>query len=93
MQSVGFNYNGKLYTGSLISDNGEAPEFYWCFFDNSDLISEVGECVSFVKSKENLQTTRPYSEKYNRLIESIKAAIMPYIHKGQPPAGNQFLFH
>lgn len=79
MQSVGFNYNGRLYTGSLISNNTEAPEYYWCFFDNSDLINEVGECVSFVKNRESLQPTRTYSEKYSRLIDSIKAAIMPYV--------------
>lgn len=79
MQSVGFNYNGKLYTGSLISNNTEAPEYYWCFFDNNDLISEVGECVSFIKNSESLQPTRTYSEKYARLIDSIKAAILPYV--------------
>lgn len=81
MQSVGFNYNGKLYTGSLISNDSEAPEYYWCFFDNNDLISEVGECVSFVKNRENLQPTRTYSEKYHLLIDSIKDAIMPYVRR------------
>jgi hypothetical protein len=81
MQSVGFSYNGKMYTGSLLSNPSEVPEFYWCFFDNNDLINEVGECVSFIKNKENLQTTRPYNEKYQILIDSIKAAIMPYIKR------------
>jgi len=79
MQSVGFSYNGKSYTGSLISNTAEVPEFYWCFLDNNELISEVGECVSFIKKSEKIQTTRPYNDKYRVLIDSIKAAILPYI--------------
>jgi hypothetical protein len=81
MQSVGFSYNGKLYTGSLLSNQTEGPEYYWCFFDSNDLIREVGECVSFVKKKESLQTTRNYNEKYNRLIDSVREAILPYIKR------------
>ena len=81
MQSVGFNYNGKLYTGSLISSNTEAPEYYWCFLDNKDLINELGECVSFIRKREDLQTTRPYNEKYSNLIESIKTAILPFLYR------------
>lgn len=80
MHPVVFDYKGKAYTGSLILSDKETPEYYWYFFDNSDMVEELGDCVSFVRKKENLQTTRTYSEQYFELIDSIKKAIMPYVY-------------
>lgn len=79
MRFVAFDYKGNLYTGSLIASDAETPEYYWYFFDNSDLIDELGVCVSFIRKKESLQPTRPYGAQYGELIARIQQAILPYL--------------
>jgi hypothetical protein len=46
-EKVSFVYNGKRYTGQVVSSTRLEPHFHWFMFDDPEAIEQYGDSIAF----------------------------------------------
>ena len=80
MDTISFSFKGNIYTAYLVINKSEYPHFYWCFLNDSQLIKDLGDCITFQIEKRGsvLEATDFYSANYRPLITAIKEVLIKY---------------
>ena len=76
MKEVSFTFAGRSYKGFLAISTEEYPHYYWCFIDDPQLVSKIGDCITFQRDKGGvLQLSEVYPGEYRELMDAVKAVV------------------
>jgi len=81
MHQLTVHFRQKLYKGTIYVSREKLPYFYWCFFDDLEIIDELGECIGFVEKDNELKPTAFFPQQYQSLVDTIKNFILENILK------------
>jgi hypothetical protein len=85
MTPVTFTYKGKSYNGFMEASREDYPYFYWCFLNDSALIEEFGDCITFKKTEDGiLRPTQYYAPEYREFLEHLKGVLEQFIKNHRP---------
>ena len=76
MEQVTFHFNNCLYRGTIFSSRDRRPFFYWCYFEDQEMIQSVGDCIGFIEKGGDLVTTEIFSNNVQMVVNEIKAYIV-----------------
>ena len=83
MDTISFAYEGKTYTARIKVGLIKEPCFFCCYPNDAKLVSELGECILFIRNKGVYGTPHYYPPKYRTLLCSIEKAIKEYTGDGE----------
>ena len=79
-QVLRFNYNGKEYSGYLISSFNIIPHYHWFFFHDQSIKSLVGDEIVFTEQDGKFIPVRPVlAEKHQDLYNSVQTVIEKHL--------------
>lgn len=76
MKEVIFTFRNKSYRGLLATSTERYPHYYWCYIDDPELVSALGDCISFQQEEgEPLRPSEMYPKPYQELVEHIRTIV------------------
>jgi hypothetical protein len=77
MDTLYFTFQGKRYSGHIISNKDRADDYYWFVFNDDELIELFGDSVAFQVRKGVAQPVYTYS-RFADLILQLQTLVQQY---------------
>lgn len=77
-ERVMFEYNGRTYSGYIVSSNDIQPHFYWFLFEDQELISKISDSIAFMSVDGKLKPVHTYTT-HRELVHEVQKAVEKYL--------------
>lgn len=89
MQTISFDYNGKIYESEIEFSLNKEPNYYWCYLNDAELVRELGKnCILFLNYSGRFKTPHYYSIQHKSLINSIEQSIKQHFQSVKGEVGS-----
>ena len=78
MDTINFLFKGKAYSAYIVSSINEFPHYFWCFVNDIELASRIGDCLVFRSDGAGIETLKGPVQEDRALIEILKEIISRY---------------
>lgn len=80
MDTLLFSFQGKKYSGHLISNTDQEDQYYWFVFDDDELIEKLGDAVAFHVKSGIALPVYTYS-RFADLVMQLQTLVQEYVVK------------
>lgn len=81
MEQIIFHFKNSLHKGTLFISREKKPFFYWCYFEDKELIDAVGECLGFTDKGGNVVPTENIGLDHMPIADEIKQHILRHYYQ------------
>lgn len=80
MEQIMLHFKNNLCKGTLFISRERLPHFYWCYFEDKEMIDAVGECIGFTEKEGEVVTTENISQVHKPVVEEIRQYILGHFY-------------
>jgi hypothetical protein len=78
--AIKFSFNGKEYTGSILSSLDITPHYHWVIFKDPEMQEVLGDEIAFVVKNAELKPVNTFlANKNKELFQQIQSAMLKHL--------------
>lgn len=77
---ISFSFNGKVYTGNILSSLEMTPHYHWIIFRQPEIQEVLGDEIAFVVKDAELRPVNTFlANKNKELFQQIQSAMQKHL--------------